>query len=226
MAETKVPEILIFLSRTSIHFFEPRAGFSKEVNIPNGVLKDLEIVDPNALSALVSTFIDNEKIGAGRVVLVLSEAISFTKDIPLSEETKKGILVQDFTDTVPLETPEVKVFRTTDLYKVVGINPVYYQVLMEALTAKGFTVLGVIPASVIPEVGASETINMDTADKVLTGFDKLKFQSFISGQNEKGEAQVQPLVTTGKPKGNTIYILVGVFVIGILVLVALLVLRR
>jgi len=226
MVDLKTPEFLIFLGRNNIYFFEPRAGFAKEVSIPSGVVKDLEVVDPNALSTLIGSFLDNEKITPGKVVIVASEAISFTKDIPFSEENKKGVLVQDFTDTIPLESPEVKVFRTSDLYKVVGINSKYSQVMIETLVAKGFWVVGLIPGSVIPEIGPTETITIETAGKVLLGFDKIRLQNFIEGPPSKNEGRPQAIITTGNPKGNTIYILVGVFVIGIIALLALIFLRK
>lgn len=217
MVTLKTPEILIFLARNSVFFFEPKTGFTKQLAIPVNVMRDLEVVDPNSLSSLIGNFVDNEKLNLGKVVVVASEAISFTKDIPFSEENKKGIIVQDFTDTVPLESPEVKVFRTNTLYKVVGINPKYYQVLTEVMISKGFSVVGVIPGSVITEVGPAEAISIETAQKVLEGCDKIKSQNFMDG-TVKTEAEPQPIITIGKPKGNTIFILMGVFIIGLLVL--------
>lgn len=225
MATDKLPEILIFLTRGSISFFEPKDNFSKVLSVPETMVKDLEVINPDGLSAWIGSFLDKEKLGATETLIVVSESISFTRDIPFGEENKKGVLVQDFTDTVPLEAPEVKVFRTPEFDRVIAVNPKYYQVLIELLVARGFAVAGVIPASVIPEVGAAAEITMDIAGKVLGDFEKVKFQNFI--EVSAADLQVSaPIITTGSPKGSRIYILAGVFILGAIVLLALIFLRK
>lgn len=225
MTELKNPEILIFLSRNRVLFFEPKSGFTKELDIPNTIMKDLEIVDANGFANLIGSFVDNEKLNSGKVVIVVSESISFIKEIAFSDGNKKGIIVQDFTDTIPLEFPEVKVFRTSKLYKVVGVNPKYYQVLTEVMVSKGFPVVGIIPGGVIPEVGPADGLTIETAQKILENYDNVKSQNFMDAGAEV-EVASQPIITTGKPKGNTIYVLIGVFVIAAIALVALILLRR
>lgn len=225
MAASKLPEILIFLTRGGISFFEPKANLSVTLTIPETMVKDLEVVDASGLSAWIAGFLDKEKLGPALALIVLAEAISFTKDVEPGEESRSGVLVQDFTDSVPLESPEVRVFKTQGFDKLVAVNSRYYQVLVETLTAKGFSVAGVVPGSIIPEVAAATTLSLDITKKILEGFDKYRFQNFIDISEVNSQVQTAPVITTNAPKGSRIYVLVGIFILGAIILVLLLTLR-
>lgn len=222
----KLPEILIFLTRGEMLFFEPQNGFAKSLSIPETVVKDLEVIDPGGLSTLIASFLDREKVSPSLALIVLAEAISFSKDIQAGEESRNGVLVQDFTDSVPLESPEVKVFQAQGASRLIAVNLKHYQVLMEILTAKGFSVAGVIPGSIIPEVGAAATISLGVAGRILESFDKYRFQNFINAAEINSQVQPPAVITTAAPKGSRIYILVGVFLLGAVILLALLFLRK
>lgn len=226
---TEKPEIIIFLTRDKITFLVPTRNIIKVLNLPQTAIKDLEVIDPNLLGNMVREFVEKEKIGSAGSLIIISDSISFTHDIQAGEESKKGVLVQDFTDTVPLDLPEVKMFKELKeggVNKIVAVNPKFYEVLVESLKAKGFTILGVIPASIIPETQKANEITLDIANKLLTDFDKLKLQSFVNTALET-ESTIRPqIITTQKPKGARIYILVAVFVLMGIIFLALLFLRK
>jgi len=225
MAE-KLPELLVFLGRNTVTFFTPKNNFAKALNIPETAVKDLEVVDPNLLGSEIRGFLEKEKISATRTIVIISDPISFTRDIPLSEENKKGILVQDFIDNIPLESPEVKVFKENELNKAVAVNPKYYEVIIESLTAKGFTIFGVVPAIVIPEIRILPAITVDIAKKVIDNFGKIKYQNFVDVTLPAQQGVSQGIITKEKPKGPRIWLLLGIFGLMILILVVMLLLRK
>ena len=96
---------------------------------------------------------------------------------------------------------------------------------MESLSGKGYQIVAVVPASIVPEVGASNGITSEIAGKVLDNFEKISLLNFIDISVQTPQV-VKSIITTEKPKGNRIYILVGIFVVGLLILLALLLLRK
>ncbi len=220
------PGILIFVTRGNIAFFEPsNNNYTKNLTISEKLVQDLEIVDATALVSLISSFIEKEKFNSRECIILLSESVSFTRDNTFKEDEKKRAFIQDFTDSIPLEFPEVKIFALGEVEKIVAVNSKYHKLLTETLFSKGYQVVAVIPAAIIPEVGASNGITSEIAKKVLDNFENIRLINFIDLSIQQTPI-VKSIITTEKPKGNRIYILVGVFVVGLLVLLALLLLRK
>lgn len=149
------------------------------LQLPQEVIRDLEITSQTALETLIHTFVVREKLTPTSLILVLSQEVYFEKDIGKSDGEEKEKLVQQFVDTVPFTTTSEKVFQIRGSYKLVVINRALYDAFKTAFEKEKFPVSAAIPELVLPGIGVKGALSADSCRVIAKKLPALEEQSFL-----------------------------------------------
>ncbi|MEK7168466.1 MAG: hypothetical protein AAB778_00465 [Patescibacteria group bacterium] len=207
----KTKDLIVFVERNSLilsgnSFEKPiKLVFNKEV------FSDLEIVDKKVFVENISAQFKNKEV-YGNLIIVFSDDTCFVNEIPINS-TQEQIEVEEkrFISLMPFDKVIYKLIKFTNSYKLIGINSDIYLTIEETLAAKGFSLLMVLPKTVIPNFDLNSVIPeslkvyslVETNNGIKTGLNKTIFPS----------------------KKNYLSLLVGVFIF-LLVILAILIVRR
>lgn len=219
---------LVFVNRSGLQFFSSTSRTIASLPFDQKVVRDLDVIDPAALSAQIGTFVIQNKLTPSLVMFVFSEGMCFYQDFSETDESKLKLLLQEFVNNVPFETVLTKVYKTKNGVRVVSINDRLYREVASVFQSKGFVSLGVIPSLVLGgKMGLANSLDAALAGHVLTNIENLREQSLFAVDAESGNEEEKnsskAVIKTGFKITRNAVILAVVFVLLLGVLVYLLV---
>lgn len=181
-------------------------------------INDLDVVSLVELSALVKNFVENNRIVARDLIMVLGSDTYFEKELVGKDDKEMAEDVQTFVDSVPLVNPSSKIFKVGEKYRVVVINRRLYESLRTAFESVRFGVIAVVPELILGTVGVTGSeFDLNACRLILKSSDYIMNNSFI------GPVQVKEndnWVNQNKKKALILAILgIAIAVIGIGVVV-------
>lgn len=173
------------LYRDRVALCSPASAQPLELKFSDASIKDLEIVNQTELENQVKVFTAAHQLHPGELIIVLSDKVTFEKDlskVPGSERTAQS---QAFLDSVPLSSTSHKIFRYQNMDKLVVINRNFYDGLKRSFEILGFAVTAVIPGFMLGEIGAQDSTSSETCRILSKKADFIRANSFLS---EEGSA--------------------------------------
>lgn len=217
---------ILYLTRDHLYLYEGGAVLSLE--FPSNLVKDLDVIDRDGFYNLVTSFIVNNKIVAAQIFFVLSEAVCFSKDFPITAPVTPvatiEAAVKEFIDAIPFSSVVSKIYKSPVMTRVVGSNQDLIDTIFSAFENKGFGISALVPSSVFPDFGIVNDLTIDKAQIVLNKKEIAVVNSMVGERTVKE----QQLATsqTAVPKNKLLPYLIGVFAILIIVLVILVLMPR
>lgn len=171
--------IVIDVNRNGLSLCASKLTNPVVFEFPAKAIQDLEVVDATSLAIAVKGFVSQCQLPVSDVVLVLSSDICFEKDLDSIVESDLPGVIQRFVDTVPVASVSSKTFRFQNNRRLIVINRRFYEVLNDALSDLGFSVIAVVPGFALGELGI-KTFDASACRLLLKKIDFLKDNSFIS----------------------------------------------
>lgn len=188
-----------------------------QVGLPLDIVNDMEVVNEEKLNTLIQTFIESNKIVPTDIIILLSPAFTFEKELEELPSDQLDKEIQKFLEFVPFENISSKVVKFEKKWKVVATSKELCELFKKAFEKQKFSVVGITPASILKETFAELSKNLDL-HVVLDKVDAVKQYSFLTTE-EKAE------ITSAKNKttlrNQNLMILLGI--LGFLLTVLLIV---
>lgn len=183
---------------------------------PLDVIKDLEVLNKEKLATLIQAFVQSNNIVPCSVLIVLSQAVTFEKDLQESPSEDQDREMQKFIDVVPFEEVISRIIKLEKKWKIVAINKELYEPIRDAFEKQGFLIISVVPASVLQETMPELVENLDFSI-ILSKADDIKQYSLLIAE----EPQNTTYETKKTWKNKRTLLLLGIFGLLLLILLVL-----
>jgi hypothetical protein len=212
-------EVLLLL-RDRLYLYDGSAVLTLE--FPPNIVQDVDVKNRDGLHDLITLFIQNNKLVPAQLFFILSEAVCFSKDFPITtpaDTVKNEAGIKEFMDAIPFSSVVSKAYNTPTTTRVVGSNQDLIDTIFGAFENKGFGVSALAPANIFPDFGTITDLTPDTAQKILDKREAVIAASMVGERTVKE----QQLATsqTAVPKNKLLPFLIGGFVVLLIILVVL-----
>ncbi|HSW97420.1 MAG TPA: hypothetical protein VLF89_06355 [Candidatus Saccharimonadales bacterium] len=181
---------ILFLDKDGFSLYTSTLESPMRFNFPKEIVQDMEILNTEAFTEQVSSFLTTYNVPPSTVTILISHSLLFLQDIPTVitlpdestppqtisavEQQKK---IQDFLDTVPFEVIESKIYPIEGGIRAVATNKSLYENIITIFEKKGSVIKTVIPAFIlgIPNEGLSDEV----ITSVINNTDALTAESFM-----------------------------------------------
>ena len=205
---------ILYVDRNSLSFYPKNNQKPFVLELGLDVVKDMEMVSPEAFVQALTYWMDNNKIPSCDMIIVISENVYFEHAVQsLANDEASDKELEIYLDTVPLEQSVSRVLVDGASKRVVVLNRDYYDMLLEFLEKRYVRVLALLPASLL-EIKSPEEIKVDALIKKLDDYKKFNFLSDF-------ERKFVPdsFITRGAPRDTkNLKIMLGLFTLLLVVL--------
>jgi len=213
-------EAILFLERDRLYFND--GAEIQILGFPPSVVKDLDVLDRDALFNLVVIFIQNNKFVPAQIFFVISEAVCFTKDFPITDpksatQAEKG--AEAFLASVPFDASVGKTYKYPNALRATATNQDLIDIIFEAFQSKGFGLKALVPINIYPEYVAKRDLTLDLAKHIIDNREKAMSASMVGSMTSESHELLAP---AGNPlfRNKRLMIMIGVF--GVLVIILIL----
>ena len=218
--------IILFLDRSGFSVFQDTVADIAKFNFTPDIVANLDVVNKEQFSTLITTFIQINKIVPSSLALVLSDNIIYEKDIQaLNSETQENIdkehkeEIQEFLEDIPFEEVLAKVIKI-GVPRIVAVNKDLVMTIADVFVNKGSVLEATIPSFMYgPNVNFAAGLTQNNIQAILEGSEILKTGNLLTNQENlnsladlETEQKNPPAGGEKKPQNLRLYILVGVFV--------------
>lgn len=204
---------LLFVDRSSLTYYAKSNQKPLVLELAQDAVKDMEIVSPEKFINALAYWMDNNKLTACDLIVVISENLYFehaVQSLANSDEDDKDI--EMFLGTVPFDQSVSRILHDGASKRVVVLGKDYYDLLLEFLEKRYFRVLALFPSSLL-KVKSPEEVKVD---QLIKNLDDYKRFNFLSDFERKFVSQSFIAKNTPKDTKN-LKIMLGLF--GVLIII-------
>jgi len=216
---------VIFIEKNRIQYIYYNAHLS--LDIPQDIIRDGEVIFPDKLGELVTSFIQQNKIAPAELVMLLADDLTFNTTIKIEDAKTSEEQIQTFIDLVPFEDVSYREFVTPTEVTVIAANHDFIQIIKNAFIKQGFSIAFIISQLVLTKHNISTSYTIETINEVLKKFDTLQLSSLKTEQEQlqtEKKLQEEKNFYSTNIKPSTLA-LIGIFVFLLIVIVVMLVLN-
>jgi hypothetical protein len=223
MANAAKEGIVLFLDRNRLYIYGD--GMVSFVDISETAIKDLDIVDKDVFTSLITSLIDKNKIEPCSFFFVLSESVCFSRQLSVNNPTQMESEYQSFLSAVPFNLVISKRYQTKDGIIAVAANSEIIDTIIEVMESKYFTYFALIPALILGQNGMFRRLTAEMGKYLLDYSSYFKAQTLLERQTV---VKTEPIITVKAEPGKKTKtaLLLGIFIIALIALGALLFLRK
>lgn len=210
--------LLIYLEANQAFFYGDELAAIEKVEIPNDIIRDLEIVNQDKFSWLIQAFLDTNQLLQTTVVLILSPAITFDKDISEFEVEQRRDEERIFFEKIPFRSTLEYHFIQQNKQVLIASNKDVVQVIKYTLEKKGFNFQAVVAMSAIQEIFPELKTNLDF-DFILGKLDTLKQYNMLFNPDQGKNTVSSQQKVNGKKDNKRLYVMFGIFGFLIIILI-------
>ena len=205
-------QLLLYVEGTRGIFYGGDLTAMQQVDFPQDIVRDLDIISKEKFSALIQASIDAYQLLPAPITFILSTLVTFDKDmteIPKEEQQKEE---QKFLDQVPFQEILSYKFSQDKKKKIVAANKDFVFAMKTAFEKRGFSVAAAVPLAIIQDI-YPELVTDLNFDMLLGKLDSMKqYNMFIT--QEILHTLITPTqreAKQGKKDNKRLYLMVGVF---------------
>lgn len=192
-------------------------------------IRDWDLVSKESLQDTLNAFVSANNLEPSDITFVLSGAACFSQDIMIKDQAKIDEEVGKFVDAVPFNYVISKVYKIGGGVRVIVANKDVVDAIAEVFEGRGFPLFAVVPAAIFPQVGTKQELDMQFVKVITDNGELVRGGNMITPRKISPEimaANAQPAITTTKASSGYLPYLIGVGALAIIVLVALILLRK
>jgi hypothetical protein len=215
-------DTIIFLDKNRIYIYDGNGVL--RLDVPENVIRDVDVVDKSGFDSLVDTFIKTKKLDPAHIWMILADGVCFSRDVAQTDPAKLENDVRDFLEAVPFDQVLSKRYRAGGGVRVIATNLEYIEAITEIFEREGFSVEGIVPGAIFPGFNVKKVLDVEFARYILdnkslmrTGNMLTKAFTPVTNKPETPEA----------PKKSRLlpYLLIG-FAVLLIILVVVMVVRK
>lgn len=232
---SKEHPIILLIDRFGFSLFQDTLTSVLKFNFIPDIVANLDVVNKEQFLNLIAAFIVLNKIVPSSLVIVLSDAVIYAKDLPnhpqadlpnqsqspaIQEGIEKGYKeeIQNFLENIPFEEVLAKVIKTVQLRRVVAVNKDLVMTIANAFINKGSVIEAIVPSFMYGSNNFAQGLTQNNAQAVLGGAEILRLGNLLTDQQIINAKPGFEIEQKKKPRNFRQYILVGVFVMLLVVL--------
>lgn len=220
---------VIFLKRNSFLIYEEGRQALLSLDLPETIIKNLELVNKDQLEIYLKDFIEKNKLTSSNLIIIATDEVLFEKKLPDLKVAELQTEVQKFLDNVPVDTPVSKVYKEDGGYKVTVLNSDFATYLKASFINLGYSVEAFIPYfAAVKGLNQTNLSTIDIARSIIRRYESIKPEQFVFAQEEEMPTEkpaIQTSTAAKKPQAKTLPYLLAVFGFLFIVL-AILVVRQ
>jgi hypothetical protein len=234
---SKSHPIILFIDRFGFGIYQDSIASIPKFNFTQDLVSNLDVIDKDKLTELISTFIQVNKIVPSSLAAILSDDIIYIKDLagpiqkpaPGQTVVKPDLIndkehendVKNFLEDVPFEDVLAKVIKTGTINRIVAVNKDLVMGIIDVFINKGSTLEAVVPAFMYGQnVNFTSGLTSENAKSILGNLETLKSGNLLTDPEKaamslglENQLGTSPVTFAKKPRNIRQYILVGVFVL-------------
>lgn len=174
------PDYIFFVRRGSLELAS--ADASIHIDIPESVIRNLEVLKPEQFSEALSNLLKSNDIHNKNIAIILDESVVFEKTIskkPSSQDIRK--LKDEFVETLPFDDNHCAAIYTLidSTPVIIGTNSQIYECISQAIKLQRNKVSAVIPAAVY-KIAKNDKLTKNTSATIFNNFIKLAKNNFLN----------------------------------------------
>lgn len=214
--------MVCYIDKNKALFYKDPDGSILQMDFLPEIISDQELTDRQKLEHLIESFLEANKLVKGNIIFIYSPDITIEKDFPDEIVGNKNDEIQKFIDMIPFEETMSRIYKLNKKTKIVAVNQALYESMKNIFKKKNFSVLGIIPSTILQETTAELSMNIDLAF-IANRIDSLKQYNIVnedqpSNQNTKEKSGI-------KKRNIRMYGLIIVFAMLLFILIVLVVIN-
>ncbi len=170
--------VLLLLDRSGFILFRGTLTNILKFTFTPEVVSNLDVVNKDLLKNLIVSFIENNKIPASIVIVLLTDAVIYEKNL-----TNEQSDVQKFLDSIPFEDVLAKAIKTEKLSLMVGTNRDLVFSVIDPFIKKGFIIEAVVPSFLYGQnINITNGLTVELVKSILKHPELLKSVNLLIGQ--------------------------------------------
>ncbi len=221
LGQTKAT-MVVYIDRNRLQFYGDGASTILALEIPVSIVKDLDVVNRDALYTLVNQWLHQNNLAAASLFFLLSANTYFEVPVTATTESQRETEILQFYDRVPFEELTTKIISMEDGKKAFATNKLYLDALRHAFYLQGLPVVGAIPVLLLGSLASRKWLDAEMGAYVLKHIEALKEQSVlepVTEQQAPGKVSSNTPTTKNNPR---LMIMVGIFGVLLLLLIFIL----
>jgi len=211
--------IVVYVDRNRLQFFGGGLSAILALEIPVTIVKDLDVVNRDALYTLVNQWLQQNNLGGANLFFVLSANTYFEAPVTATTDSQRETEILAFYDRVPFEELTTKIISLESGKRALAMNKLYMDALRHAFFLQGLHVVGAIPAFLLGSLAAKRWLDAEMGGYVLKHIEVLKEQSVLETATENVPAGQGPSNVPTTKSNPRLMIMVSIFGVLLLVLV-------
>lgn len=199
--------IVIWVTGRQLTLLGGKIAQPETIVFPPQVVDHLELLDHDALYALVKEWSVKHPAGAGEIVWIFGPDVYFEHVMDETERPVWDSVVVRFLDLLPFEEVESRVYTDTNGTKVVAINKDFYEGLVHAFALQGYTTRAEVVAGEVAKLGMVKGLNSQVVAHVSRNLEALVKGRIVTDENYTEEFKFE---SGSKPK-SSLPLLLSVF---------------
>lgn len=229
---------LLFIEPNRMYFYGMQMEQPFPIDVPSAAVRDLEVLNRDQLNTIIDTFLTSGGISGGTLIMVLSNALLFEKQIvqDLSDEKRRAGAIKEFIDNVPFEQVAYLSYPVQTGVGVLATNEELFISIKKAFERKNVQVHLIVPVRAFGDIQVAQTgLDAQTAVFFMQNADQVKQFAFHATIPAVVEAQYTGGSTpppssskkkTGKPGKTKLPIYLSIFGSLMFILVVMLVITN
>lgn len=214
--------IVVYIDRNALALYRGDREAVSLLGIPETVVRDLEVLDKDALYGLIRGWIQGINISASDAVCILGPSVVYAKEITSGDKQATEDEALAFFESVPFDSIHSRMYGTDKGKQALAVNAAFCDAIQKAFTLQGFRVLALVPAPILGDMSNKQGLDNALGSWVTKNIVFVTHQSITAGQ-----PQGETLGTGGTArKKSQLPLLLGFLGILVLFLIIMLMVPR
>lgn len=214
-------DAIIFLDKNQLFVYDGNGVL--KLDIPETIIRDVDIIDKSGFDSLVDTFIKTKKLNPTQVWLILADGVCFSKDVTQTDSVKIEGEIKDFLESVPFDQVLSKRYRAQQGVRVIATNLEYVEAITEIFEREEFVMEGIIPGAVFPGFNVKKVLDANFARYILENKNLMRAGNMLTKVNLPVN---QPGTPEPQKKSKLLpYLIIG-FIVLLIIFLAVIFLRK
>ena len=207
---------VIYLQRSKVSIYLPGKKAVAEIDFPPTVLSDVQVVDQEQFTKLISKTLAQYKNEPGPVLVILANDVCFTLSVTPEEKDGGAGVLQQLRRATPFSNVFTRIIKLPKQIIALSLNRDFFEPLLTVLREQKYEVTTMVPEIALTQQ-ISGNLTAESAQSLAESVTKLEAYDLLESQEKR-----QLITTTAQSpedKKRTV-LLVGVFVALLAVLAA------
>lgn len=215
----KASIVVVFIDRNRLQFYGGGLPAILALDIPPTIVKDLEILNRDALYTLVNQWLKQNNLGGAGLFFVLSGQTYFEKVITATGDSEQETEILAFYDSVPFEELSTRVLTANTKKLAIATNKDFIEGIRHAFMLQGLHIIAIIPAVLLGTLSAKRWLDVEMGMYILKHFDTLRGQNIVDLDEPAVLASASGAGPSSTKNNPRLMVMVGILGVLLLVLI-------